>query len=59
MALAAGSVRALLAIAPDALPRSREIHADPGSSRLDLFCRWPPEYCAESYRLARIAGESE
>jgi len=29
MALAAGSVRALLAIAPDALPRSREIHADP------------------------------
>jgi predicted permease len=29
MALAAGSVRALLAIVPDALPRSREIHADP------------------------------
>lgn len=29
MALAAGSVRVLLAIAPDALPRSREIHADP------------------------------
>ena len=29
MALAAGSVRVLLAVAPDALPRSREIHADP------------------------------
>jgi putative ABC transport system permease protein len=29
MALAAVSVRVLLAIAPDALPRSREIHADP------------------------------
>jgi putative ABC transport system permease protein len=29
LALAAGSVRALLAMAPDALPRSREIHADP------------------------------
>jgi predicted permease len=29
MALAAGSVRVLLTMAPDALPRSREIHADP------------------------------
>jgi putative ABC transport system permease protein len=29
MALAAVSVRVLLAMAPDALPRSREIHADP------------------------------
>ena len=29
MALAAGGVRGLLAMAPDALPRSREIHADP------------------------------